>query len=279
MLHTTFTVIIYGTLAVLPKLNHDFTGIRIKFVLMSAAIVFIWNVPGVFDVLWYPLFPLLNYKEDMHEWRFRSTLDHLVWITGMMTAFMHPIWDSCLIKLDALKPKLQYSIKAAVVAVCLILGYYWYSEIFVLEKRSYNSMHPYTSFIPITLYIILRNISSRLRQYHIHLFAWMGKITLETYISQFHIWMTTLGPNENPKKLLRLMPDGYPLLNFALVSAMYVFISYRIFQVTGTMKNAFIPPGKDGVPSVSLTKRNLVVWPLIGAGVYAMALLMTTFSH
>ena len=37
--------------------------------------------------------------------------------------------------------------------------------------------------------------------------------------------------------------------------------------------------GKDGVPSVSLTKRNLVVWPLIGAGVYAMALLMTTFSH
>ena len=65
----------------------------------------------------------------------------------------------------------------------------------MLPKRAYNAVHPFTSFIPIFCYMVLRNCSPTLRRYHMHLFAWCGKVTLETYILQFHIWMKTTGIN------------------------------------------------------------------------------------
>jgi len=275
MLHTTFTVIIYGLLGIMQEQNYSAVGMRLKFVVILGVIFLIWDVPGVFPVLWAPFRWLVDYKGSLHEWTFRSGLDHLVWIPGMMTAFAHPTVDAWLERLDTMPFKTQYGIKTLVVTACLVVGWVWYEEVFVHPKKVYNGMHPYTSFVPITLYIILRNISSRLRCYHLGLFAWMGKITLETYISQFHIWMTTLGPNENPKKLLRLCPEGYPLLNFSLVSIMYVFISYRIFQVTGTLKHFAIPLGKDGPAKL---KRNLIYGPILVLAFFLMAFTMGTLT-
>jgi hypothetical protein len=50
--------------------------------------------------------------------------------------------------------------------------------------------------------MVLRNMSPLLRRWHMHMFAWTGKITLETYILQFHIWMKTTGVNGSPKHLM-----------------------------------------------------------------------------
>ncbi len=79
-------------------------------------------------------------------------------------------------------------------------------------------VHPYTSWIPITLWCVLRNLVTWQRLHHLRLYGWLGCITLETYIGQFHVWLKTSIPDGQPKSILGMLP-GYPLLNFALTSA------------------------------------------------------------
>jgi hypothetical protein len=63
----------------------------------------------------------------------------------------------------------------------------------------------------------VRNITPKLRTYSMRLYGWLGCITLETYLCQFHIWLHSDIPDGQPKYLLSLLP-GYPMLNFALVT-------------------------------------------------------------
>ena len=89
----------------------------------------------------------------------------------------------------------------------------------MLPKWEYNAVHPYTSWIPITLWVILRNLTGSMRHYSLALYGWLGCITLETYISQFHTWLSTGIPDGQPKLLLAFFPAEYPLLNFAGTTA------------------------------------------------------------
>lgn len=95
----------------------------------------------------------------------------------------------------------------------------WGKHIYLLPKAQYNAVHPYTSWIPITGYFVLRNLTPQLRLHSLALYGWLGRITLETYIGQFHTWLATGVPDGQPKLLLTFFPKEYPLLNFAGTSA------------------------------------------------------------
>ena len=103
-----------------------------------------------------------------------------------------------------------------------------------------------------------------LRARYVHLFTFLGQVTLETYILQFHVWMKTTGLNGSPKFLLVLI-EGHFWLNFAVVSAAYFLVSVRVFRLTCALRDALVPDDARDLPR-ALAVLGGVVAALAAAG-------------
>jgi hypothetical protein len=153
-------------------------------------------------------------------------------------------------------PPRRWTVRAAVVGVTVAIFGVYYQHVYVLPKAEYNAVHPYTSWIPLTCWMVLRNMTPavragpgsaqlgrrwgrgqpgrrataspashlcgspasfpfaiptpphpapppapapppppQMRTWSMRLYGWLGCITLETYLSQFHIWLRSSVPN------------------------------------------------------------------------------------
>ena len=88
------------------------------------------------------------------------------------------------------------------VTLILVALYAWYTGVMCLDKYNYNRLHPYTSALPVVSFTVLRNLYPGLRVRYVYMFNWLGKITLETYLTQLHLYLQS-----NAKQLIVYIPE------------------------------------------------------------------------
>eukprot|EP00041_Stephanoeca_diplocostata_P025995 m.693055 g.693055 ORF g.693055 m.693055 type:complete len:581 (-) comp22869_c0_seq1:3701-5443(-) len=246
-MHTVWFLSVYAMMAIKPSWNNDNTKLAAKFAVYFVIVGLVWEVPAIFEAVWSPFQFMLATEGSMHEWTFRTTLDHWCTFIGMLCAWFMPSFKTWMSELEERGGPSQIVQKGGVFVVGFGVVYMWFTRIFLLQKFDYNQHHPYFSFIPIVYYIFVRNVIPSFRDYHLGLLEQAGKITLETYLCQFHMWMCRHN-NAYVGALIEIIPT-YPLLNFMLVSAIYIALSNKLFDLTvsfsGYMLLPKAPKGED----------------------------------
>eukprot|EP01087_Luapelamoeba_hula_P005437 TRINITY_DN1551_c1_g1_i1.p1 TRINITY_DN1551_c1_g1~~TRINITY_DN1551_c1_g1_i1.p1 ORF type:complete len:990 (-),score=199.24 TRINITY_DN1551_c1_g1_i1:53-3022(-) len=240
-LHTMIFLLTYLSMLVFPSYNQVPWVVPVKIVCLLVLSYLLWDFDDgvVFYTIFGPFINVLGLNGSLYEFYFRTNLDHYVWIWGMACAYFYPYVERFIVKIET-----QQTLTQQIAWKALILGAagsvtVWYTQDYLLDpdRFHYNTVHPYTSFIPITLYVIFRNISPRLRSKHLSLLSWMGRSTLETYLLQFHLFLTSAS-----KTQVVYLSDSYPALNFLAASCVFVSLSAVTFNVTSTISDWAIPP-------------------------------------
>eukprot|EP00978_Attheya_sp_CCMP212_P006146 scaffold13844_cov55-Attheya_sp.AAC.2 len=239
-LHTYFFIMVYVTMRAFKNVNYSKYGLRLKLLAVGIIIFCLWDLDtGMFRLMHWPFLseePKLGATGgSMWEWYFRSTLDHWSTFLGMVFAANFPITSLFYRKLEAMPPLQHFLGKAAVGSGLLVAFYWWVTGPFMEGKLEYNATNSYYGFIPMITYIYFRNLTPTLRSYSLDLLHQIGKTTLETYLMQHHIWLTS-----NAKSLLTIIP-GWPKINMLIVTFIYFYTSRRLYKLTLFLRGMLMP--------------------------------------
>lgn len=244
LLHTYYFLMVYVVMRIGHKHNYTKWWIRTKLAILGVVIYLVWDCDlGLFRIIHYPFFgetPMMGASAGaMWEWYFRSSLDHWSTYIGMIFALNFPITSLFFRNLEAL-PLFQHVLAKGLMGAGLFaIFFFWVTGPFMQGKFDYNQTNAYYGFIPLTAYIYFRNLTPFLRNHSLDLLHQIGKTTLETYLMQHHIWLTS-----DAKSLLTLIP-GWPKVNFLVVSVLYVVLSRRLYQLTLFLRGMVLPDNRD----------------------------------
>jgi N-acetylneuraminate 9-O-acetyltransferase len=239
-MHTFYTVVVWGATYIGRQYNKTSMSIMMMKIFLSFVFCYLcFEVDFFFELIFGAPFirQILSIDGSMHEWRFRAGLDRYATPFGMLFAFFHPSFEKGLRWLDHISPPLKkYGIQFIIAIFLITLLTIWYITLGSLQdKYVYNAYHPYTFFIPLVLYVFLRNLGTTFRITYLQGFAWIGKITLETYLLQFHLMLSN-----NNQQILDILPS-YPNLNFVLVWGLLISSAFWAFRCTDVIGNLLFP--------------------------------------
>ncbi|XP_029298715.1 N-acetylneuraminate (7)9-O-acetyltransferase isoform X2 [Cottoperca gobio] len=253
---TFWFVVIYATMAMWPQIlqkkanSSGFWHIGVLVKLLSLLIficVFAYSqgfFENVFSV--WPISNLFELNGTVHEWWFRWKLDRFAVIHGMLFAFIYLVLQKRLVLSEG-KGESLFSAKISKLLLSLsIVSFITYSiwASSCKTKTECNEMHPYIFVVQILAFILIRNIPGYARSVYSSFFAWFGKISLELFICQYHIWLAA-----DTKGILVLIP-GNPSFNIVVSTFIFVCVAHEISLITNDLAQVVIP--KD---SAALLKR------------------------
>ncbi|XP_038072062.1 N-acetylneuraminate 9-O-acetyltransferase-like isoform X2 [Patiria miniata] len=186
---------------------------------------------------WWPINTLFYWPgQNLHEWWFRWRLDRYIIVYGMLFA-MGYIHLRVTKRLNDSHSENLFSTAWTVVSHIigvLFIAIYTVHSFMCSSKPDCNEVHTYISALPITGVIILRNSSGSLRTRYSTFFAWFGTISLELFISQYHIWLA-----QDTKGILVLIP-GHPSLNLLVSTFIFIFIAHEISCLTADIAKCVV---------------------------------------
>eukprot|EP00977_Amphora_coffeiformis_P025480 scaffold20121_cov187-Amphora_coffeaeformis.AAC.3 len=121
----------------------------------------------------------------------------------------------------------------------LLIAVWWYLFGYMPDKHDYNPVHPFIFWMPVAGYLMIRNSSKYLTEVHSQALEFMGRITLETYVLQFHVFMCNKVQNI-PILIPGSGEDGDAMLKFLnmlLCGVGFVALAYWARQLTITTQN------------------------------------------
>lgn len=184
---------------------------------------------------WKALF--VTTDDDIHEWWSRWKLDRYSVMYGMFFAVFLQLAQRYTIYDDNNHGNLFSRGIALTVTFSALMGLACFEAVTFLcqNELECSEIHSYIAFIPIVSYAILRNISGVLRTRYSSLFAWFGRIFLELFVSQYHIWLAA-----DTHGVLVLIP-GYPVLNIIITSFIFVCASHELHKLTEILLPYAVP--------------------------------------
>ncbi len=245
-------------------------------ILVSAILVqLLVRTPTVLELLFKFLQETCNMNVDVEEVRFRLSLDAYIVYAGMFAATLYlqltgaaPCSTTCLATHIKKVPTAVNAL--SVIASAVVLPAYFVVIRRCPDKYDYNWWHPAISPLPVLAFVVLRNATQALRDFHFSLFAWLGRFSLETFILQYHIWLAA-----DTKALLSFglwSRDSVVGVNwsdklglcceFVLLTALFLWTSWGVSHATNVLTSAIVNGQlKTGAPGLL---NSISWWPGCG---------------
>ncbi|XP_053207163.1 N-acetylneuraminate 9-O-acetyltransferase-like [Panonychus citri] len=246
---TFWFIIIYATMSSFPQVTSSSAEVNpihhLYLILKFVALLIVISVLYMSEVFFEKIFLTRPWKalfvttdDSIKEWEFRWKLDRYAVPAGMLFGYFYYLLKHFHILDDKNHGNLFSRGISLIVTASSLLGIIGYASFAFLchNKEECNVIHAYISFIPVVSYISLRNISGLLRSRYSIFFAWFGRISLELFICQYHIWLAA-----DTHGVLVLIPS-FPVLNVIVTSFIYVCISHEINLLTRTLVKYAISP-------------------------------------
>lgn len=219
-------LIIYATMAIGKQLNDRSLFLGLKILASMGLVTWFMHEPWLLDRFFEFLENTCAIHWSSREWAFRVNLDLWIVYFGMLSAL-------AVIKIREWRltehPRWLLTVRLTSVASVAIMIWFFAFELAQESKFTYNTWHPYVSFLPIAAFVVLRNANVVLRSASSRAFAFIGTCSLETFIIQYHLWLA----GDSKGVLLVIPGTRWRPVNIILTSIMFIYISHRVAEATG----------------------------------------------